>query len=111
MTASAAETACRVMVFARAPGEAKTRLILALGAAGAAALHRRLVMHCLRAASESRLGPAERWGAPDPGDPFFRECERRQGAGLHAQGEGDGGAGSRRAFESAPAGAARALLV
>jgi uncharacterized protein len=112
MTASAADI-CPVIVFARAPtpGEAKTRLIPALGAAGAAALHRRLVMHCLRAASESRLGPVELWCAPDTSDPFFRECERRHGAGLHAQGEGDLGARMRRAFESALAYAARAILV
>jgi len=113
MTASAAESACRVMVFARAPtpGEAKTRLIPALGAEGAAALHRRLVMHCLRAAGDSRLGPVELWCAPDTSDPFFRECERRIGAGLHAQGEGDLGARMQRAFESALAHAARAILV
>jgi len=111
MTASAAETFCRVMVFARAPGEAKTRLIPALGAAGAAALHRRLVMHCLRAARDSRLGPVELWCAPGTGDPFFRECERRLGASLHPQAEGDLGARMQRAFESALALSPRAILV
>ena len=111
MTASAADTVCRVMVFARAPGEAKTRLIPALGEAGVAALHRRLVMHCLRAARDSRLGPVELWCAPDTSDPFFRECERRLGASLHAQGDGDLGARMQRAFESALAGAERAILV
>jgi len=99
------------MVFARAPGEAKTRLIPALGEAGAAALHRRLVMHCLRAARDSRLGPVELWCAPDTSDPFFRECERRLGASLHAQGEGDLGARMQRAFESALALSPRAILV
>jgi rSAM/selenodomain-associated transferase 1 len=101
------------MVFARAPtpGEAKTRLIPALGEAGAAELHRRLVMHCLRAARDSRLGPVELWCAPDVSDPFFRECERRLGASLHAQGLGDLGARMQRAFESALAGAERAILV
>ena len=111
MTASAAETFCRVMVFARAPGEAKTRLIPALGAAGAAALQRRLVMHCLRAARDSRLGPVELWCAPGTGDPFFRECERRLGASLHPQAEGDLGARMQRAFESALALSPRAILV
>ncbi len=87
MTSSAAETVCRVMVFARAPtpGEAKTRLIPALGAAGAAALHL--------------------------GDPFFLECERRLGASLHPQGEGDLSARMQRAFESALARSRRAILV
>ena len=113
MTASAADSVCRVMVFARAPtpGEAKTRLIPALGEAGAAALHRRLVTHCLRAARESRLGPVELWCAPGTGDPFFLECERRLGASLHPQGEGDLGARMQRAFESALARARRAILV
>src|SRR5712691_12574043 len=113
MTASAADTVCRVMVFARAPtpGEAKTRLIPALGQAGAAALHRRLVVHCLRAAADSRLGPIELWCASGTGDPFFLECERRLGASLHPQGECDLGARMQRAFESALARARRAILV
>ena len=113
MTVSAADTVCPVMVFAKAPtpGEAKTRLIPALGAAGAAALHRRLVMHCLRAARDSRLGPVELWCAPDAGDPFFRECERRFGASLHSQGEGDLGARMQGAFDAALARAPRAILV
>src|SRR3989442_7687735 len=113
MTASAAETACRVMVFARAPtpGEAKTRLIPALGEAGAAALHRRLVMHSLRAATDAQLGPVELWCAPDIGDPFFLECERRLVASLQPQGEGDLSARMQRAFESALARSRRAILV
>jgi rSAM/selenodomain-associated transferase 1 len=113
MTASAAETVCRVMVFARAPtpGETKTRLIPALGKAGAAALHRRLVMHCLGAATNAQLGPVELWCAPDAGDPFFRECERRFAASLHSQGEGDLGTRMRLAFEAAFMRAGRAILV
>jgi rSAM/selenodomain-associated transferase 1 len=113
MTASAAETVCRVMVFARAPtpGEAKTRLIPALGEAGAAALHRRLVTRTLRAAADALIGPVELWCTPDTGDPFFIDCERRLGVSLHAQGEGDLGSRMRRAFESALARAPRAILV
>jgi rSAM/selenodomain-associated transferase 1 len=113
MTASAAEVGCRVIVFARAPepGKVKTRLIPALSAAGAAELHRRLVRHSLGAATGARLGPVELWCAPDTGDPFFRECERRLGVSLSAQGGGDLGARMRRAFESALARAGRAILV
>ncbi len=113
MTASAAETVCRVMVFARAPtpGEAKTRLIPALGRAGAAALQCRLVMHCLRAATDARLGPVELWCTPGTGDPFFLECERRLGASLHPQGDGDLGARMLRAFESVLMRTRRAILV
>jgi rSAM/selenodomain-associated transferase 1 len=113
MTASAAETGCRLIVFARAPtpGETKTRLIPALGKAGAAALHRRLVMHSLDAAASAGFGPVELWCAPDTSDSFFRECQRRLGVSLYPQGEGDLGARMQRAFESALARARRAILV
>lgn len=101
------------MVFARAPqpGKAKTRLIPALGKAGAAALHRRLVMRCLRAATDAQLGRVELWCAPDAGDPFFRECESRVGVSLRSQGQGDLGARMQGAFEAALARASRAILV
>ena len=113
MTASAAETCCRLIVFAKAPtpGEAKTRLIPALGKAGAAALHRQLVMHSLRAATDAQLGPVELWCAPDASDPFFRECQRQLGVSLYPQGKGDLGARMQRAFESALVRASRAILV
>ena len=113
MTASAAKDRCRVVVFARAPepGKVKTRLIPALGEAAAAALHRRLVMHSLRAATDAQLGPVELWCAPDAGHPFFRECERRFGMSLYSQGEGDLGARMQRAFGATLARARRAILV
>jgi uncharacterized protein len=113
MTASAAETGCRVMVFARAPvpGQVKTRLIPELGEAGAAALHRSLVTHSLLAARDSRLGPVELWCAPGVDDPFFRECERRHAVSLHRQEGGDLGARMRGAFASALARSTRAILV
>jgi len=108
-----AENLCTVVVFARAPepGRVKTRLIPELGEAGAAALHRRLVEHSLVAASEAAIGPVELWCAPDAGDPFFGECERRFGVSLHPQGDGDLGARMHRAFESALARCARVILI
>ena len=113
MTASAAEAGCRVIVFARAPepGKVKTRLIPALSAAGAAELHRRLVVHSLRAAADARIGPVELWCTPDTSDPFFRECQRSLGVSLYAQGGGDLGARMQRAFESALARSRHAILV
>jgi rSAM/selenodomain-associated transferase 1 len=113
MTASAAEASCLVIVFARAPqpGKAKTRLIPALGKAGAAALHRLLAVHSLRVAADARIGPVELWCTPDTSDPFFRECQGSLGVSLHAQGVGDLGARMQRAFESALARASRAILV
>ena len=52
----------RLILFARypVPGRAKTRLIPALGAEGAAALHRRLVLRTLRTARKAcRAVPAD----------------------------------------------------
>ena len=111
MTASAAS--CRIVVFAKAPepGKVKTRLIPALGEAGAAALHRRLVMHSLRAAQDADLGPVELWCAPDTRHAFFAECERDFGVSLHSQCEGDLGARMRRALETILERARRAILV
>ena len=50
-----------VIVFARAPraGQAKTRLVPRLGAAGAARLQARLTSAALRTALEARCGPVE----------------------------------------------------
>jgi hypothetical protein len=50
-----------VIVFARAPraGQAKTRLVPRLGAAGAARLQARLIAAALRTAREARCGPVE----------------------------------------------------
>ena len=113
MTAKPTSTGCRVIVFAKAPepGKVKTRLIPTLGEAGAAALHRRLVMHTLRAAQEAVLGPVELWCAPDTRHAFFSECERDFGVSLHSQYEGDLGARMRRALEEVLGRAERAILV
>ena len=73
-----------LQVFARAPvpGHCKTRLIPALGAAGAAQLHERLVHHSLATAEEwlrsaRQVAPharVELWCAGDPQHPFFAAC-------------------------------------
>jgi uncharacterized protein len=54
-----------IIVFAKAPvpGAAKTRLVPALGAWGAARLHMRLVRHALRTALAARCGPVELHGS------------------------------------------------
>ncbi len=91
----------RILVFARAPiaGEAKTRLIPALGAVGAAELHRRLVRRVLGEAVAARIGVVELWCAPDAGHPFFSECRREYGCSLHPQAPGDLGQRMRVALE------------
>src|SRR3989442_242945 len=57
MTASAAETACRGIGFARAPGEAKNRLIPAL-----AAQYLRVADQALARGDDAVIGPAEDGG-------------------------------------------------
>ena len=56
-----------IAVFARAPqaGAAKTRLIPALGAAGAARLQRRLTLHALAVARRAALGGVTLWTAAE----------------------------------------------
>ena len=81
-----------LQVFARAPvpGQCKTRLIPALGAATAAAeLHQCLVRHCLRAADAwQRATPharVELWCAPDIEHPFFAACAQDFNISLKPQ--------------------------
>lgn len=110
---SAADAGTILIIFARAPtpGAVKTRLIPALGAEEAAALHARLVERTLETASAAALGPIELDGTPDINDSFFRACARRFGAMLAAQAGEDLGARMLAAFESALARHPRALLV
>ncbi len=103
----------RILVFARAPvpGRCKTRLIPALGARGAAALHRALVRRTLAAARASG-GTIELWCAPDTSHGFFAACRREFGVRLRRQPAGD--LGRRMALALARAlreGAGAAVLV
>jgi uncharacterized protein len=96
----------RVIVMAKAPvaGLAKTRLIPALGAEGAAALAGRLLDRAVAAAAEAALGPATLCVTPDGGHPQFTALASRHGVMIAAQGEGDLGARMARAFANAFAG-------
>ena len=78
---------CALLVFAKAPvaGQAKTRLIPALGAVGAAELHRRLVRHTLQNALTADVGPVTLCCAPDNTHPFFADCASEFGISLQAQ--------------------------
>ncbi|MGQ0657475.1 MAG: TIGR04282 family arsenosugar biosynthesis glycosyltransferase [Chromatiales bacterium] len=93
----------RIIVFAKAPepGEVKTRLIPLLGAAGAAALHKRLVEHTLSTAVSAACGTVEVHGAPGVQHPFFHRCARRHGVVLRAQCDGDLGARMFHALSTA----------
>jgi rSAM/selenodomain-associated transferase 1 len=89
-----------VAVFAKAPvaGTAKTRLIPALGARGAARLQRTLTRRALRTAVDARLGPVTLWCAPDARHRFFRALQRAAGVDCRAQPDGDLGQRMHAAF-------------
>jgi uncharacterized protein len=91
---------CAVVVFAKAPlpGYAKTRLIPALGAEGAARLARGLLEAALDAALDAGIGPVELCCAPDARHPAFADLARRTEATLTDQGEGDLGERMARAL-------------
>lgn len=89
-----------VAVFARAPlaGAAKTRLIPALGAVGAARLQRRLTLHALAVAQSASIGCITLWAAPDGSHRFFRAVQHRCGVDLRGQLGNDLGARMAHAF-------------
>lgn len=90
----------RVIVFAKAPapGAVKTRLAPALGAAGAAQLHERLVDRALQTACAAGIGEVELCCAPDRSHPFFASRAGRFGVSLTEQGPGDLGERMHRAL-------------
>ena len=92
-------TAIIVMAKAPQPGLAKTRLIPALGAAGAAQLARRFLRQTLHAALAAEIGPVTLCGTPDaPLHSAFEDLLRRLPLQWTAQGEGDLGARMARAL-------------
>jgi len=109
--ARATEAAVAVLARAPVPGAAKTRLVPLLGAAGAAELQRRFVLHALETAAAAALGPIALFCAPDRGHPFFAECAQRFGVVLHDQAGGDLGARMHAACAALLAQAGRVLLI
>jgi uncharacterized protein len=105
--------AARILVFAKAPvaGACKTRLIPALGAEGAAALHRELVIDTLARLEPARIAPLELWCAPDTGHPLFGALAARFGISLHVQPAGDLGARLLAAAQDALTRAGAVVLI
>lgn len=91
----------QIAVFAKAPvaGAAKTRLMPALGALGAARLQRWLTLRTLATAAAAQLGPVTLWCAPDTRHRFFRALRQRAGIECIGQPAGDLGARMHAAFE------------
>jgi uncharacterized protein len=102
-----------VMIFAKAPvpGAVKTRLIPALGPAGAAQLALRMLEHALQTAAEAGLGPVQLHCAPDAGHAALRAAAARAAAKCLAQESGDLGERMRSALTAALQNSPRALLL
>ena len=102
-----------VIIFAKAPvpDEVKTRLIPALGAAGAARLALRMLEHALQIAADARLGPGQLHCAPDAAHPALQAAAARAGATCRPQGSGDLGERMRSALVAALQLSPRALLL
>lgn len=92
-----------VIVFAKAPvaGEAKTRLMPALGAQGAALLARRLLMQAISQALGSGADGVELCAAPHARHPALQGLVNVPGLSLADQGEGDLGERMNRAISRA----------
>ena len=96
--------ACRVVVMARAPvpGRTKRRLIPAIGAERAAALHRAMIRRAVTSALASGVGPVELWCAPSPDHEAFRSLGSEARIGLHTQIGSNLGARMLAAIEARP---------
>ena len=99
-----------LIIFAKAPvaGQAKTRMIPALGAQGAARLAQQLLLHAVHQAAQVPWDALELCVSPDTAHPAFAQAQHiaqkigkdpRQGhLSLSVQGEGDLGARMHRAL-------------
>ena len=96
--------ACRIVVMARAPvpGKTKRRLIPAIGAERAAALHRAMIRRAVATALAGGTGPVELWCTPDTGHEFFRALRARTEVALHAQAGADLGERMHAAIAARP---------
>jgi uncharacterized protein len=104
-------TALIVMAKAPVAGLAKTRLIPALGEAGAAALAQRLLTHAAQQAALAGFDALEICTTPDATHPAFVRLQTAHGLALTPQGPGDLGARMHRAFTRVLAQQPQALLM
>jgi rSAM/selenodomain-associated transferase 2/rSAM/selenodomain-associated transferase 1 len=98
-----------ILAKAPVPGFAKTRLVPALGAAGAARLQRRFLHEALAGALAAGPGAVTLWCAPDASHRAFRAVAQRCGVRCVAQAEGD--LGARLAAVAATRRVGRPLLI
>lgn len=97
-------SACRVVIMARAPvpGRTKRRLIPAMGAKRAAALHRAMIHRAVMSALTSGVGPVELWCTPSTDHEVFRSLRSRVQVELHTQVGTDLGMRMNAAIEARP---------
>ena len=101
------ESACKIIVFAKAPvaGFAKTRLARVIGDEAAAALASRMLSETVAQAVAAAVGPVEICCAPDASHAQFAIEQARHNVSLIVslteQGDGDLGARMSRAFDRA----------
>ncbi len=104
---------CTVIVMAKAPvpGYAKTRLIPALGAVGAAELASRLLKHAVEQALAAQLGTVDLCCAPEHTHASFAPLALCTGIVLSSQVEGDLGARMSHAFDRWFAHSSQVLMI
>jgi rSAM/selenodomain-associated transferase 1 len=83
-----------IAIMAKAPvaGLAKTRLVPALGAEGAAALAAKLIEHTAGICTAAATGPVTLWTTPDEHHQLFAAMREKHGLVLARQPKGDLGA-------------------
>lgn len=103
----------RIVIIAKAPiaGFAKTRLIPALGAEGAARLAERMLHHTVANALAAGLGPVELCTTHDREDPVWARLALPTELAWSEQGDGDLGTRMARAAERTLARGARIILI
>ena len=106
-------TSARIIIFAKAPqpGFAKTRLIPALGAEGAAELAQQMLSNTLFEALAVDIGTVELCSTPKIDDIAWQGITLPVGIEITDQGEGDLGARLARASERAIENAELVLLI
>ncbi len=104
---------CPIIVFAKAPipGEVKTRLLSTMDSASVIALYEKLILHTLRTALDSKVGPVKLWCTPSADHPFFIHCANKFQIELHQQAGGDLGKRMALAFRETLTRAPIALLI
>ena len=106
-------TSTRIIIFAKAPqpGFAKTRLIPALGAEGAAELAQQMLFNTLHEALDADIGTVELCITPKIDDIAWQGITFPLGIEITDQGEGDLGARLARASERAIENGGSVLLI